>query len=58
MKLYQHIYVYKTMFKNVQPKQNDEFNSNIHIHKISHLPFDMLCYVLKMKNDTVRDTLI
>ena len=48
MKFYQHIYVYKILFKSSTLK-NDESNSNINIFKILYLPFDMLCYFLKSK---------
>ena len=40
------------MFKNVKHLKKYESNSNINICKISHLPFHMLCYFLRMKNDT------
>ena len=46
MQLYQHIYVYKTMIKKVQPEKNDESNSNSNIFMILHLTFDMFCYFL------------
>ena len=46
------------MSKGSTLKNNDESNSNSNIYKILHLPFDMLCQFLRMKNDTVQYALI
>ena len=43
----QQIYEWKIVLQKFN-KKNDKLNSNIDISKISHLPFDMLCYFIEI----------
>ena len=44
MQFNQKSYVYKIVLQKFNIK-NDKSNSNVNISEISHLPFDMLCYL-------------
>ena len=44
MQYNQQIYVWKIVLQKFNNNKNEKSNSNVNISKISHLPFDILCY--------------